>query len=303
LRVGDLSASEITQRLASGRFRLRTGPFTYAVRTNIAPLPAVIPQLYRDFPLAEEDALVDFPVNLVQPSGVRGWLLREVDFLLGGHFHFEPFQRRLALPYFEWGLNWCISQHAHQYLLLHAASLERHGRGLLIAGHSGAGKSTLAAALTLAGWRLLSDEFAMVDAAGELAALARPISLKNESIELVRARANGNYLGPASHSPRKGQIAHLQPPRESVERVGERAQPGWLVMLHYQPGSKLALAPLSKAQTMMHVAFHSFNYGLLGSDGFSRLVQLIDQSVCLRLTYSDLDEAVGLFNGDDFKRP
>lgn len=301
MRVGDLSATEIAQRLATGRFRLRTGPFTYAVRTDIAPLPAVIPQLYRDFPLAEEASLIDFPVQLVQPQGMRRWLLREVDFLLGAHFNFEPFQRRLALPYFEWGLNWCISQHAHQYLLLHAASLERNGHGLVIVGHSGAGKSTLAAALALAGWRLLSDEFALVDATGEFVALARPISLKNESIELIRARADGHFLGPASHSPRKGRIAHLQPPRDSVERVHERARPGWIVMLHYQPGSKLALAPLSKAATMMHAAFHSFNYGLLGSDGFSRLAQLIDQSTCFRLTYSDLDEAVALFRGADFQ--
>ena len=42
---------------------------------------------------------------------------------------------------------------------LHAACLNRHGRGVLLCGDSTAGKSTLAYACARAGWKFLSDDF------------------------------------------------------------------------------------------------------------------------------------------------
>jgi hypothetical protein len=42
---------------------------------------------------------------------------------------------------------------------LHAACLQRHGRGVLLCGDSTAGKSTLAYACARAGWKFLSDDF------------------------------------------------------------------------------------------------------------------------------------------------
>lgn len=289
--------------MAAGRFQFRAGPFVHRVRASIRPLPEVARELYRDFPLADDAPLCDFHVSLLSPLGARGWLLREVDFYLGGHFRFDPFQRRLIVPYFEWGLNWCVANHAHQYLLLHAASLERDGRALLLTAPSGGGKSTLAAALALIGWRLLSDEFAMLDDDARLIALARPVSLKNEAIELIRERANGAYLGPVARSPRKGKLAHLRPPVESARRVAERARPGWVVLLRYQPAAPLALESVSKGQTMLELAAGAFNYGIQGRRGFELLSRLVDQSECLRLTYGDLDAATALFNGSDFARP
>jgi hypothetical protein len=45
---------------------------------------------------------------------------------------------------------------------LHAACVERGGRGVLLCGVSGAGKSTLAFACARAGWRYLTDDAAMI---------------------------------------------------------------------------------------------------------------------------------------------
>ena len=79
----------------------------------------------------------------------------------------------------EAGLNWCIGNLAHQYLVIHSATLERGGRALLMPAPPGSGKSTLCAALITRGWRLLSDEFALVDpATGLLVPVPRPVALK-----------------------------------------------------------------------------------------------------------------------------
>src|SRR3546814_10587342 len=86
----------------------------------------------------------------------------------------------------EWGLNWCIGAHGHQFLIIHAAVIARNGLAAILPGAPGSGKSTLTACLVHNGWRLLSDEMALVSLQdGGLTALARPISLKNRSIDLI----------------------------------------------------------------------------------------------------------------------
>jgi len=71
--------------------------------------------------------------------------------------------------------------------MLHAAVLEKNGRAVVLPGDPGAGKSTLTAALMLSGWRLLSDEITLVDRDdGLLVGLARPVSLKNASIDVIQ---------------------------------------------------------------------------------------------------------------------
>lgn len=45
---------------------------------------------------------------------------------------------------------------------VHCSAIEKDGRALLISGYSGAGKSTLAGAFLNQGWKLLSDDVAMV---------------------------------------------------------------------------------------------------------------------------------------------
>src|SRR3546814_18475099 len=75
-----------------------------------------------------------------------------------------------------------------RYLLLHASAVERDGRALLMTGMSGAGKSTLAALLGSRGWRLMGDEFALVDpGTGIVHAFPRLVSLKNAAIGVVES--------------------------------------------------------------------------------------------------------------------
>ena len=57
--------------------------------------------------------------------------------------------------------------------ILHAASVERDGGALVLAGDSGVGKSTLAFSLAEAGWRLVADDLTAVDRAGAVLAFPR----------------------------------------------------------------------------------------------------------------------------------
>ena len=184
----------------------------------------------------------------------------------------------------------------HQFLTLHAAVVERNGRALLLPAPSGSGKSTLCAALVFGGWRLLSDELAVLDPRScEVVPIPRPISLKNASIDALRAFDSRSRFGPLVHETTKGTIGHLVPPPESVRRSNERAVPGWVVLPRFEPGAKPSLRPLAKGGTMMRLIECAFNYNVHGASGFELLADVVERSDCYEFSYSRLEDAVEVF--------
>jgi len=193
----------------------------------------------------------------------------------------------------EWGLNLVIAMRHQGYLMLHSAVLERHGFALLLPASPGHGKTTLCAALAHRGWRFLSDEFGLVRPyTQQLLPVPRPMPLKNESIAVIRQFAPEAYIGPEIPGTRKGTVAHVRPPADSIERSRESATARWLVFPRWVAGSPLTLEPIAKGQAFMELAMNAFNYELLGIDAFGTVRGIVNQTACYRLQYSDLDEAV-----------
>jgi hypothetical protein len=160
----------------------------------------------------------------------------------------------------------------------------------------GSGKSTLCAALVHAGWRLLSDELALVRLAdGLLQPVPRPVSLKNASIGVIRRFAPQAVFSPEVHDTSKGTIAHMKAPAAAVARAHEPARPAWLIFPRYQAGAAAQLAPLAPARAFMQLAENCFNYSVLGAAGFHALGALVDRVAARQFSYGDLDEAVRLF--------
>ena len=203
----------------------------------------------------------------------------------------------MAMPLFEWGLNWCIGGHSHQFLLIHSAVVEKDGMGIIMPAPPGSGKSTLCAALSHRGWRLLSDEFAIIKIDDRsLIPLVRPISLKNDSIEIIHKYASDAYLGPTWSYRNSETICYIRPPQNAVENADHTAMPAWVIFPRYQSKASLSLQPRSKAHSLYQLAKDSFNYNLLGADGFNALADVIDACDCYDLTYGHLNEAVECFN-------
>jgi HprK-related kinase A len=218
--------------------------------------------------------------------------------MLDGRIPFKPLPLDHAFPFFEWGLNWCIAKYLNQYLILHGAVVEQGGCAVIVPGPPGSGKSTLCAALVNHGWRLLSDELALIRPMGRrLVPVPRPISLKNESIEVIRAFAPAAVIGPAAHDTAKGTVAHMRPPSESIARSGETASPAWIIFPRYQRGQRAVLTPRPKAGAFMEIAENAFNYNVLGVAGFRTLTQVVDECSCYDLTYGELGDALTVLSG------
>ncbi|HSJ47739.1 MAG TPA: HprK-related kinase A [Gammaproteobacteria bacterium] len=296
--LDSLAAGEILQRLRSpGGLALRTGSFVVRIHS---PMPAVadgVALLYRDFPLAEDGAFADFHVRVYPPAGPRRWWHPQVLFALDQIIPFKPLPASQAFAMLEWGLNWCVSNYAHQFLMLHAAVIARDGRAVILPAPPGSGKSTLCAGLVNRGWRLLSDELTLIDrGTGLITPLPRPVSLKNQSIEVIRAFAPDAVLGPVARDTAKGTVSHMQPPPASVRAADELARPAWIIMPRYQTGAPADLTALPKGEAFIQAADQSFNYSLLGQEGFEAMGRLVEDCECLRFHYGDLEEAVAVFD-------
>jgi hypothetical protein len=148
----------------------------------------------------------------------------------------------------------------------------------------------------LSGWRLLSDEMTMIDRDdGLIVPLARPVSLKNRSIEIIRGFGRQAVFGDVAHDTHKGTVSHLRPSADSVRRMAEKARAAHIVFPRWEQDAPTELRPRAKADAFMHAASHAFNYSLLGRLGFELNAALIDACACWDFRYSRLEEALRTF--------
>jgi HprK-related kinase A len=222
---------------------------------------------------------------------------KQVVFSFDGQRPFTPLPGDQGFPLLEWGLNWCMYTVCNQFLTMHSAVLEKNGRAVIMPAPSGSGKSTLCAALAFRGWRLLSDELALVDpSSGLLWPNPRPISLKNRSIDVIRAYIPEAVFGEVVHDTLKGSVCHVRPPAESVARLAERAVPAWVIFPKFVAEAPAVLTPLPRAQAFMKLVGQTFNYAVHGREGFVAMSALIDRIDAFDFSYSNLDEAMPLFD-------
>jgi HprK-related kinase A len=235
-----------------------------------------------------------FRLRIDPPSLLRRLYRAQAQFTLDDYREpFIPLPASMAATMFEAGLNWCVGNEANQFLVIHSATLERNGQAVLMPAPPGSGKSTLCAALIARGWRLLSDEFALVDPATSLLVpVPRPVALKDRSIDLIREWAPDARFGPSLVNNENQIVAYMRPPAASVQASGRRCPAGLIVIPEYAAGAQTTATPLTRARAVVHLADNSFNYNLHGRQGFECLADLADAASCVRLRYARLDEGV-----------
>lgn len=297
LTVAELGESELYRLAKRGDLLLDIHPFVARIQSTEASLARDLALVYADFPLVERHRFADFHVAMRRDRGLRRWFRPLVRFCFDDVPAFTPLQADHATVSLEWGLNWCVASHSHQFLVIHAAVVERYGMALILPAPPGSGKSTLCAALVQRGWRLLSDELALYDAASATVyGMARPINLKNKSIEVIAGFAPDVVMTVPVRNTTKGTVALMRPPAASVRRVREAARPRWVVLPRYVAGAPTQLLAHSRARAFMLLAEQSFNYDVLGRGGFDALAGLVDRCDCFKFTYSRIDEAIRRFD-------
>lgn len=296
MKISQLSKYSVTKSLQGSGLKLSIGIFNVNLASPIPSLVEHIQCLYGAFEIVDDQGFIDFNVEIKTPISLRRFIRPQAIFTVDGSFPFKPLPYAQAAAFFEWGLNWCIGSNANQFAIIHAAVVELNGQAFIFPGTPGSGKSTLCAAMVSRGWRLLSDEMTLLSMADGLAyPVPRPVSLKNQSLDVIRKFAPDAVIGPIVFDTVKGTVGHMRPPDSSVELSATPAKPAKVIFPKYKQGHITELRPLSKARTLLKLAENCFNYSALGKMGFEQLGQLCDNVDCYEFNYSNLEEAIALF--------
>ena len=297
MKLEELNFLEIQHRLQSNGLILKIGPFSFRILSPIGSIAEGLYTLYGNYTVLDESHFVDYSVTIASGSGWRRWARRQAIFKFDGMEPFIPLPEDHAFPLLEWSMNWCISMHAHHYLILHSAVIEKEGCAVILPAPPGSGKSTLCAGLVNRGWRLLSDELALISLTDtSITPLGRPISLKNQSIDVIRRYVPEAIFSKVVHDTSKGSVSLLKAPSAHIDRIQETARPRWVIFPKYMAGATAQMTPRSKANSMLELGRNAFNYMVLGLKGFEVLSKVIDESDCYDFRYSQLDDAVVAFD-------
>lgn len=300
MKLFQLPRRDLRRKLAGPGVWIRTGPFSFKVQSSIPSVAQGLAELYGQFEVrSEHETSANFHVVVNSRINLRRWPRRQAEFSLNGVQPFQPLPHDQAFSMLECGLNWGISTQTQQYLILPAAVVEKNGLAAILIAPMGAGKSTLTAALVLSGWRLLSDEFTLINRNnGLIQPIPRPIILKNESIPIIREFSKDAFINRISYDSFKNTVAHMRPPSESVRRQHESARAGWLIFPQWsaQAQGSAHLTPRPESETLRFFDEHLFT----GPDSHKDMVPFAKQRIKtipgFDFIYSQLDQAIEVFN-------
>ncbi|MFT5675587.1 MAG: HprK-related kinase A [Paraglaciecola sp.] len=278
--------------LSKSSIKIPIGPFNFQILVDTPSAYQDLTTLYQHYPRLADDSFIDFSVAVKPVSGLRKFYRPQAQFSLDDRQPFKPLPVSQAYPMLEWGMNWCIANYAHQYLMLHSAIIEKNGQAIILPAPQGSGKSTLCAAMTFNGWRLFSDEIALIDMHDGLGyPCTRPINLKNQSISILQNYAKQAVFSSVAHDTHKGSVSLLKPQLDSVEKMHIPAPISHFVFPKYKANSKAQLFPLNKLDAFSLLIGNSFNYHALGKAGFEIMAQTMTNAKCYMFEYSQFDEA------------
>lgn len=268
-------------------FSVRIGPISYRIGSPWkAPITA-LRRLYAGYPAPEEN-IATVTARIGPPRPWRQWIRPQVE-IAGDHNLPDtvPMALRHGLLALEMAMNMQVALGERRHLLLHASAVERNGQAVIMPGDSGSGKSTLAALLGENGWRLLADEFVMIDmAGGTILPFPRAISLKNSAIaEMERRISDPARFGPRLRDTPKGELRHLRPDKQAITRMDQPARPALILFPSF--GFEPATEGVNRSELFVRLTEGSTNYTMLGQSGFEAMLWLAESLPAARFSFPD----------------
>lgn len=288
--------------MRSDGVQLELGRLSVRVTTTVEQLIPQFAAMYADHVLPERSRIDDCMISVRYTSPLRRMIMPKVQGYVDGRVAFLPLGAQASLVMLESCFNWAVIGSGPDCLMVHAAALERRGRAVILPAPSGSGKSTLCMAMLARGWRLLSDETAVIRPAdARLLPLARPVALKNESISIARRMFGDGMLSDVFRGMPKGDVAYLRPPPAAVARIGESALPAHIVTPRFIRGAALEVTPLTQCQAFRLIVDNAVNYTLMLRTGFELVGNLVRRCPAKAVSFGDLDAMLDFL--DDIEAP
>ena len=266
--------------------RIAVGPVQFRIGSDWVGPIAELDRLYAGYP-QNDTRPADATVRLFAARPWRRWIRPSVH--IGGDYIVPdalPLPLSMGLLAAEMAMNLQVALGWRRHMLLHASAVARDGRALLMSGESGSGKSTLAALLGERDWRLMGDEFTLIDpVGGDALAFPRAVSLKNEAIAEIEKRVGPERLGPLLAGTPKGDIRHLIPRADAIAAMHEPVRPALLLFPQY--GGPAGIERIGEGEAFLRLTEASTNYVALGEAGFAALTRLVRETPAFIISYPD----------------
>jgi hypothetical protein len=212
----------------------------------------------------------------------------------GQHIIRTPFEA-LALAYLLWHVNHRVVVDSDRYLLLHAAVASFNGSGILLPAAMDSGKTTLVAGLVQRGCGYLTDEAAAIDPATHtVVPYPKPLTIDRgswDALAELRPALDDRFV------PYVRDQWHVTADSIRPGAIGEPCPVRLIATPRYEAGAETRLEPISRAQAVLMMAEHAFNFASHKSRGLDTLAEVVRGSECYRLTIGSLDAACDLIMG------
>lgn len=297
LILGDQSRTSIARRLSGKGLVFDLGPFRARVFSRFPRLVDHLLDCYGPVPLIETEGAVHHTINVTWPNPIRRFLRRQVTAKTIPQMPMVPMAEKHVPLVFEMALNFVVATGHYRHLILHAGVVEVDGGAVIMSAASGGGKSTLVANLMARGNRLLSDEFALVEPEnGHLLGYPRPVSLKNDSIILVRDLLGKDQIRSEVAGTPKGKLAYVPIAQTAVSKAGDGVPPKALVFPAFSPNQPAFIQRLDPGIALTRLLASSPNYQIMGDAGFNSLMDLVESVPAFQITYRNSQESLSLFD-------
>lgn len=275
----------------SKNYLISIPPYTFNINSNIKSVKDHVSSIYYEYEKPLSDEFVDFNVSITPSNFFRKWYKPQVRFFNDDNEPFYPLPFSQSHAFLEWGMNWCVAATEANWLIIHAAILAKDDQAIVFPAPPGSGKSTLTAYLALNGWRLLSDEMTIIELnTCKAIPFVRPISLKNNSISLVKSWFPDVIMSDIAKDTTKGDVAHVKAPSESIANAKRKATIKAIVFPKYNAAKVLDIYELNQSNTFMQLAKNAFNYNVIGEDAFSTISHIVEKCPGFEIEYNDVEE-------------
>jgi hypothetical protein len=163
-----------------------------------------------------------------------------------------------------------VAEHARRHVFVHAGCVIADGRAIVIPGRSMSGKTSLTAALIRAGASYFSDEYAVLDAHGQVRPYARRLAIR----------------------PYDGGPPHRVTAEDIGSPTGRGPRPvGLVVVLRYERAAGWDVHPLTRGQAVLQLLDNTIPARSRPRAVLTALDRATEHADCLAGTRGDADEA------------
>lgn len=211
--------------------------------------------------------------------------------LLDGRLLYKTRKEALLFARLLWHINLSTVSASQEYVLLHAAAAERHGRAVVLSAPMEAGKTTLVAGLVRAGLGYLTDETTAVDpSSGFIVPYPKALSIDPGSWTVLADLKPAVQSGAEHLAAAQWQVPAADIRDGAVSTT--RSRPRVIVVPRYVAGARTSLESLTPGEALLAVLQQTFNLDRNRARDMHALAGVLEHCACYRLTSGQLSEAV-----------